>query len=268
MAVEKTQAYILKTIPYRESSCILYLLTESYGIVHGIAKGIRKQKSQPVFFERGFLVETLLYTKPNRDLHTLAEMNVVQFFPRLRMNLFNTALRDTAFETILKNIRTGYPYPELFSMITSFLKLLEHQPANYKLPTILWKFYLDFSAIIGFELDTHTCISCSNSIGDSPAGAYLIIEKGGFVCNRCSPLNTTKRNYLSNNILRLLTNNRNPGNRVPDGTVEISPAEAKRITMLLASYCQYHNDTGIDNKALNFLEMLLHAPEKQSMNLS
>ena len=252
MAVEKTQAVILKLMPYRESSSILYLLTEHHGIVHGIAKGLRKQNTHTSFFERGFLIECLLYTKPHRDLHTISDMSVAQFYPALRTDLLASAIRDTAFETILKTISSAYPCPELFSLVVNILETL-NTPATQHMHCInLWWFFRDFVSLIGFEFNRTHCIACSKPLLEATEGAYLLIEKGGFVCRHCSPLNNV-RNYLSANALQLLFN----PNLSAEYAQRITAAETLDITQLLASYCQYHSDTNSDSKALYFLESLL-----------
>ena len=174
MAVDKTQAVILKLIPYRESSAILYLLTEHHGIVHGIAKGLRKQKAQTTFFERGFLIECLLYTKPNRDLHTIGDMNVIQFYPGMRTNLVAAAIRDTVFETILKTISSSYPYPELFALVVQVLETLNTPALQHIHCAHLWWFYRDFFALIGFELNGTQCNACSKPLVEATDGTYLL----------------------------------------------------------------------------------------------
>jgi DNA repair protein RecO len=127
MAIEKTKAFILKTLPYRETSGIFYLLTEQQGLVHGIAKGIRKKKPGTCVPERGFLIETLVYIKPHRELHTLGEVQMVGYYPAIRSDLVKCAIRDAAFETILTNVSVGFPAPELFSLVAAYCDALEER---------------------------------------------------------------------------------------------------------------------------------------------
>ena len=87
MGAEKTKALILQVLPYRESSCILYLFTEKHGLIHGIAKGIRRKKSKQDLIERGFLVELIVYIRPHRELHTLSSIHVLEFFSAVRIYL-------------------------------------------------------------------------------------------------------------------------------------------------------------------------------------
>ena len=104
MTVDKTKAFVLQATPYRESSCLVYLYSDRHGLVHGIAKGVRGKKAGQFCLERGFLVELLLYAKPHRELHTIAGVSVVGFYPGIRTNLYKNAVRDVAFEVIMKSM--------------------------------------------------------------------------------------------------------------------------------------------------------------------
>jgi DNA repair protein RecO (recombination protein O) len=253
MTIEKTKAYVLKTIPYRESSGIFYLLTERQGIVHGIAKGIRKKKTGMSFLERGFLIETLVYSKPHRELHMLGDIQMIDYYPRIRNDLIRGAVRDAAFETILESVSTGFPYPELFSLIAAFCMALEERPRW--LPPLLWNFYAAFSHCMGFGMDAERCVSCKKILPGSGT-VSLVVEKGGFTCNKCET-QRDQRTVLPAMALQFLVS---PAiSPFPALQAGISPDDERRITRLLASYCQYHCDTCSDLKALAFLDALLFA---------
>ena len=121
MSAEKTDSVILSVAPYRETSCILRLFTHTHGLVHGIAKGARGGGKSSTPLDRGFLLESLLYYKPNRELHTLGSPHVTNFFPAIRSDITKSALRDVALELYLKSITQSEPHPELFELLVSFL---------------------------------------------------------------------------------------------------------------------------------------------------
>ncbi|HAJ78817.1 MAG TPA: DNA repair protein RecO [Fibrobacteres bacterium] len=255
MAIEKINAFVLKTIPYRESSGIFYLLTKHHGLVHGIARGIRRKKSSASFLERGFLIETLLYVKPNRELHTMGDAHVINYFPSTRREIVKSAMRDAAFETILAAVSVGFPSPELYFVVTRFMTLLENQTCNN--PRLLWSFYREFSSSLGFGLDCNDCITCSKNLLNFST-SYLLIDKGGFVCKDCAQ-GKDVRNMIPSSVLAGLTlevygellNN-------------ITVIESRRITRLFASYCHYHCEKVLEHKALDFLDIVL-AEDNQFM---
>jgi DNA repair protein RecO (recombination protein O) len=253
MSIEKTTAYVLKTLPYKESSGIFYLMTENHGLIHGIAKGIRKKKASASFLERGFLIETLLYMKPHRDLCILGDVRILNFFPKTRVSLVRNAVRDTMFEMVLATVSLGHPYPELFQVLMRFLGFLEDNSTSYPKPILLWKFYQEFASIMGFGFNFANCVICQRTMLDSPGG-YLVHEKGGLVCEECTG-KKCKDNFIQNQALEFL----NPAqiSLKPVEKPQMSLLEIRRLTHLLASYCQYHCDNHFEHKALAFLDSLL-----------
>jgi DNA repair protein RecO (recombination protein O) len=260
MTIEKTRAFVLKTLPYRESSGIFYLLTERHGVLHGIAKGIRRKKTGASFLERGFLIEALVYIRPHRELHTLANIEMIEYFPRIRSDLVKGAVRDAAFETILASVSAGFPAPELFSLVGDFVSTLSGWSGNF--PQLLWNFYFSFSRVMGFGINSRHCVSCKNEL-PADGDLSLIIEQGGFACDRCSGARD-HRKLVPASVLRELAAKDLMGKDVK--RPGLSAFDERRITRLISSYCQYHCETQADFKALSFLETLLfsdHCPGNQ-----
>jgi DNA repair protein RecO len=253
MSVEKTTGYVLKTLPFRESSGIFNLLTENHGLIHGLAKGIRRKKASASFLERGFLIETLLYIKPHRDLCILGDIRILTFFPKTRVDLIGNAVRDAMFEMILATVSVGHPYPELFQMLTRFLDFLEDHNGSCPKPILLWIFYQNFASIMGFGCNLANCVICKKTLSNLPGG-YLVIEKGGFACECCAQ-KKDKGNFVQKKALEFL----NPGgiSLYNKELLPFSSEEFRRLTRLFASYCQYHCDNHFEHKALAFLDSLL-----------
>jgi|WetSurMetagenome_2_1015567.scaffolds.fasta_scaffold40387_2 DNA repair protein RecO (recombination protein O) len=262
MAIEKTKAFVLKTLPYRESSGIFYLLTEQHGLVHGLAKGIRKKKTGASFLERGFLIETLIYLRPHRELHTLANIEMMEYYPRIRNDLVKGAVRDAAFETILASLSSEFPAPELFSLVGDFLSALSGRSGKFT--ALLWNFYGSFSQLMGFGINGKHCVSCKNEL-PGVGNLYLLIEKGGFACDRCMDVKDHRKVFPIAALDFFSGRSREPSH---DSHPVMSIAEERRITRLFASYCQYHCDTKSDLKALKFLESLLFPGQTEESPLA
>jgi len=172
MSAEKTESIILSAAPYRETSCILRLFTRSRGLVHGIAKGARRSggKSAPTPLDRGLLLEALLYHRPNRELHTLGNLHVTNFFHGIRADITKSALRDIAIELYLKSITEPSPHPELFDLLLDFLTELDgvdtvntdnavdaaNDNANAAFVK-LWRFIGGYCEHTGFGIDAENC---------------------------------------------------------------------------------------------------------------
>jgi DNA repair protein RecO (recombination protein O) len=247
MSAEKSKALILKILPYRESSCILHLFTEEHGLVHGVAKGVRKQKSKQDFLERGFLIELIVYMRPHRELHTVGSVNVLEFFSAIRSSLIKSTLRDAAFETVLSSITESDVHPELFDFFVKFLHHLQNAPESDVHPFALWLFYHRFSQHMGFGLDLEQCLSCGSPLKKH---AFLAMNIGGLECDVCCE--SKQENFsIPVSVLTYLTK----GSPKPGKLHQLLPPErTKKITWLLADYCRYHFDIQKEYKALLFLD--------------
>ena len=247
MSAEKTRALILKTLPYSETSLIMHLFTEEHGLVHGIAKGVRKQKSRQDFLERGLLVELIVYLKPHRELHTLGSVNVLEFFPAIRTNLVKSTLRDAAFEVVLSSITETDAHPGLFTFFEKFLRHLHRAAEEEVNPCALWLFYHRFAQHMGFGLDLRRCISCGAVItGD----ANLSVTRGGLACDACCGKPHDDFSVPSPVLSYLAGGNPKP----PVLRRKLPVKTRKRVTRLLADYCRYHFDIQKEYKALVFLD--------------
>ena len=86
--IVRTDAVVLRTLDYSETSLIVQLLTRQHGRIAVMAKGARRPKSrfgatlQPMAY-----VQVVYYHKENRGLQTLTEASHVQRFPHLSTDL-------------------------------------------------------------------------------------------------------------------------------------------------------------------------------------
>ncbi len=247
MSAEKTKAIILKVLPYRESSAILYLFSENHGLIHGIAKGIRKKKSKQDFLERGFHVELIVYIKLHRELHTVSSVQVLDFFPSIRTSLIKSALRDAAFETTLAAITVPDFHPELYTFFIKFISYLDSSSEKKCHPFALWLFYHRFSQYMGFGLDLENCILCGSPLKQN---AFLSMNMDGFGCGICRK-NKQDSYSVSREVRSYLAHGKPKPERLHS---MVSKKTLRKITWLLADYCRYHFDTQKEYKALVFLD--------------
>jgi DNA repair protein RecO (recombination protein O) len=250
MPAEKTSAVVLRVIPYRESSCILHLFSREHGLVQGIAKGVRRARAGGLFPERGMLVDAVVYLRHNRDLQTIGGLEVAEFYPSIRAQLHKAALRDAAFELTLKTIRHSDYHPELYDLFVRLLRNLDIQDIRRCFPYVLWGFFLSYAALLGFALDLVRCIDCGRSVEEGVISA----QHGGIRCETCAPAFDPER-HIPGNALSFL---KNPDADPPS---DLPPAELARITRLLASYCAWHFDIGVDFNSLDFVDELLRGAE-------
>lgn len=249
MTLEKTKAFILKTFPYKESSLIIYLFTETHGHIHCIVKGARKQKSKIAFIERGQLIEVNVYHRQNSNLLTAASIHVLEYFTDIRANIVKYTLRDVAFETILLAITQPETHIELFDFFLKFLNHLNNSPEHQCYPCALWLFFHRFTQHMGFGINMECCISCGAHFYQY---ASLHTPKGGMECTSCREITTENESIPESVISYLLCGKPNP----EQIRQQLGPQQIKYITHIMADYCRYHFGIQKKYKSLNFLDDL------------
>jgi DNA repair protein RecO (recombination protein O) len=252
MSIEKTTHLVLSVMPYRESSAIATLLSQRFGRVSGIAKGVRRTPLAPLTLERGLLVELVLYVRPHRDLHTIGAISVVNYFPSIRTDLGKLAARDAAFELMLKSVAASETHGELFDFAVATLERLEALPGHPFPAHELWGFYFGWSKLLGFLPNVERCVMCG-SPRVAQEGGQLVPEKGGLVCLACGNGGGRQLSFLPGAVVAFLIEN---------ALLPVLPLrEQLRICRLLADYCRYHLDIRGELKALAFLESVLSEQE-------
>lgn len=247
MGIQKTSAVILSIFPYRESSAILTLYTNDHGRVSGIAKGVKRPSKGQASLERGFLVDLILYIKNNRDLHTLADIHIIEYYPLIRVDLYKTAIRDAAFELILKSVVLSESHPELFLLLNEFLEALQSIDTTENCFVLLWKFYFKTAELLGFAMHFESCRNCGQS-QLIHKGGFLAVESGGLYCTHCAGKKSLTDTYIDSTVLQKLTGSSSPLN--------ISSRELIRLTKLIVSYCRFHLDIKPDFKTVEFIEQM------------
>lgn len=144
----RTEAVVLRSLDYGETSQIVTLLTRKKGKLSVMAKGARKTKSpfgatlQPMAY-----TQVVFYYKPTRELQTLSESSHVDSFHRLRRSLKPITVGLRIVELIDALMEEEDPQPQVFGLTVRALRRLnrtETRVAN------LWPYMqLRFAELLG-----------------------------------------------------------------------------------------------------------------------
>ncbi|NBC64268.1 MAG: DNA repair protein RecO [Bacteroidetes bacterium] len=120
--IVKTDAIVLKTIDYSESSIIATLFTREKGKTAVIAKGARKPKSKfAAFLVPGQLLEVVYYSKQSRSVQTLSDISYLQKLPSLRFEMEKMAFMMTTIEQVDQILHDNEVNTDLFSFLENVL---------------------------------------------------------------------------------------------------------------------------------------------------
>lgn len=181
MTVIKTEALVLKSIPFKETSNIVRLYTKKHGKVSIIAKGARRLKSP----FRGYLeplsyVEVIYYHKPTREIQTLSKIEFIQTFFQNSTEITDTAYAMAVMECIDKFIHGHQKDERIFLLMVNVMKFMDSNRDFIKEAFIY--FLLKISATLGYKTDFSTCSVCKQPL----KSALYEPSTGRIICRRCA----------------------------------------------------------------------------------
>lgn len=172
--ITKTQAIVLKTVDYSESSIIATLFTRRHGTIAVIAKGARKPRNKfSAYLVVGQVLEVVYYMKTTRAVQTLSDTSYHLKLDTLRYDIQKIALTMSAMEFIRQVVHDNEVNTELFNFLLKMLKWLNGKESVSKIifPYIQLR-VLEYVGI-GLQPD-ETVLQKSSKIG------YINIETGSF----------------------------------------------------------------------------------------
>ena len=247
MTLITTEALIVKTIPFQETSLIVKLFTREQGKISVIAKGARRLKSNL----RGYLeplshVEVIYYYKNTRDIQTLSKIDLVRAYlsdsPDIDSNVYGLAV----LETIDRIIHDHQHDDEIFDLSINILKQMDRQPEIGQ--TLFVRFLQNIADIMGYRLNTSQCYRCKRPI----SSAIYNPGSGQLCCHDCIQ-HGTRADELSEKDLSFLgagLDNNESNYPLPD-----NPA---RLIKILTGYLSHHLDYPLNLKSLQLLSELIN----------
>jgi DNA repair protein RecO (recombination protein O) len=171
--IVRTEAIVLRSVKYGETSQIVTLFTRRLGTIAVMARGARGTKSKFGSSLRPMShVQVVFYHKPTRDVHTLSECTHLTLFKRLYVEMARMATGVRIVETI----GTLFPRPEademVFDAALSALMVLEDSDQNWV--NLLPYFQLQLCASLGFAPMVDP--DAVRQIGSQ--GGFLSLENG------------------------------------------------------------------------------------------
>jgi DNA repair protein RecO (recombination protein O) len=183
-----TEAVVLRTMKYRDTSRIATLYTRDCGKMSVIAKGVRERASRvggPL--DVLAYVSVVVYRKEQRDLQLMSQCDLKRPFRRLSEDIDRMAAAIAVIELLDAVTHAEEENPTLFSLLVETLAAIDAAPRNTSSP--LYFFELHLLAVLGFRPNLTTCFRCGvplSSEGGRPAVFALHPGSGGVSCGPCS----------------------------------------------------------------------------------
>lgn len=241
MKIDSFEGIILSETNYSESSKILNVLTDKYGLIGIMSKGCRNIKSKLRGVSRKLLYGKFnVYYKEN-GLSTLISVDVLNSFSNTLMDLrrisHSSYIIDLTYQVLKQN-----DSDEIFDILKDTLIKIEEGLDPLVLTNIIEIKLLDF---LGITPNINSCTNC----GSTKQIVTLSSEQGGYICKDCyqnEPLVNEKtikiiRMYYYVDISSITK-------------LDVSHDVSKEINTFLDDY--YDRYTGLYLKSKDFMKMV------------
>jgi DNA repair protein RecO (recombination protein O) len=181
MAIQKTNAIILKTQPFRSTSLIVTCFSESFGKVRGLVKGVRQERElRGPAFELFTQVEILFYEKQRSDLHLISDAVILETYDALHSRLEAIAYASYFSELVDVTTEVHDAHEKIYELLDFSYRYVAVLPGE-RLSTL---FEIKLLNEIGWLPHLQTCLNC-----ESPAveKGFFSARQGALYCETCGP---------------------------------------------------------------------------------
>lgn len=248
MSFVVTDAIVLHSLDYLESSRIFRLATREAGVQSVLARGARTSKkrfgSALGLFAEG---QAQIQTKSGRELHTLSSFDVVKVRPELAADLGRFTAAAALAECVIRIVHEEAA-PRVYEGVSRGLDLIGAAAPEDSVSAALGVFWRLVSDV-GFTPSLDQCAECHAPIA-SDADATFSHLAGGILCARCGARAPGGRRLPATaraSIVRWLSD---------DGAhpVVLTPGEARAHQRLLREFLSHHLPDPRTMKAYSFWE--------------
>ncbi|MDD2702945.1 MAG: DNA repair protein RecO [Candidatus Omnitrophica bacterium] len=241
MPILRTDAIVLRRFNFRETSLIVSFLTEEFGKVSGLLKGIRKDPRKFASTVEPFSHnEIIFYKSRHSTLHLVSQCDIKNDFVSLRKNLGRVGTASVMMELADAVMPAEDRNTEVFGITLRALSELAVTTKPEKIETI---FKIKLLSLSGFKPHFDSCISCASRYLEQ---AKFSLRFGGLLCERCAAKDAAARAILKGTIATLLFIERNDFNK--NLSLGMSAEVKNEIDMILNLFIRFHIEKDIKSQ--------------------
>lgn len=205
MAIQKTDAMILKTMPFRSTSLIVTFFTRNFGKVRALVKGVRQEgEMRGGIFELFSRIEIIYYEKTRSDLHLVTESFLLDAYTALHGSLEAIAYAGYFSDLVDQVSEVHDPHVEIYELLDFAYRYLSCVPG----PRMARLFEIKLLNEIGWLPHLENCLDCGKDVIEK---GFFSSRQGGLYCPQCAyknpdakPLNAEPlfilRHYIQNDL--------------------------------------------------------------------
>lgn len=187
MISEKSEAIVIRAVPWSETSFVVTLFSKDFGKVSAVAKGARRLRS-PFETSLDLLAKShIVFIQKNNDtLDILTEAKLIRRFRSSQIALLPLYCGYYVAELLLALTEDHQKVGELYELADLTLQDLD---AGKSPAELVVRFEMQLLKMLGHLPTFHLCASCGNHVESDEAGeeTRLGIAAGGILCQNCLP---------------------------------------------------------------------------------
>ncbi len=154
--IHSTRAIVLRTVKYGETSFIVTLYTELFGIqscmVQGVRKASKKGNSKAGFFSVGAQLQIAMYHQGNKQLQRISDYQFDALHTSISTSVVKNAIVVLMMEVVHHTLNEPEPNADLYLYIETILQYIE-QANEHTLTWMPHYFCLQYANYLGFGVD-------------------------------------------------------------------------------------------------------------------
>ncbi|MCY4159834.1 MAG: DNA repair protein RecO [Bacteroidetes bacterium] len=249
----RTEGFVLRSVPYKETTRLVTLYTRELGKLTVIAHGAQSVKNrfgstlQPLAH-----VQAVLYTRPTRSIQVLSDCSHVNIYSKISKDLGKLATGQHICGLVLSLTEEGQRSVEIFHLLVSMINALDTLDADAEL--IKMYFQLHFIDLLGFAP-----AFSQESLGEiDTSGGFLLLEDGTITNEEVDNQSTA---YASRSVLRAFATLCRADFEAAM-RLQLTAKQRNNLSILITRFIQYHIPGTYPVRGGKVVDQLLDAKKK------
>ncbi|MBI2104670.1 MAG: DNA repair protein RecO [Candidatus Omnitrophica bacterium] len=183
MGLHTAEAIVLRRYPFRETSVTLTCLTDRFGKLKGLVKGLRAQPPRHRSAMEPMTVNRIVfYDTRASQLHLISQCELLEPLSGLQGDLDVMRLAALCVDLVDTVVPLEEPQPALYALLKQTLAHLALGGTDRA--ALRLHFIIRLLRLAGFHPQLDECTGCGQRVH---AGARWSARQGGILCPRCLP---------------------------------------------------------------------------------
>ena len=181
MGIHTTEAIVLRRYPFRETSVTLTCLTDGFGKLKGLVKGLRAQPNRYRSAMEPMTVNRIVfYETRTSSLHLISQCDLLSPLSELQRNLETMQLAGLYLELVDTVVPLEEPQPAIYHLLKQALERLAL--GGQDATALRIHFIVRLLHLVGFQPQLDQCAGCGSH---AQRAGYWSARQGGLLCEGC-----------------------------------------------------------------------------------